>query len=256
MNATLQRETYSVRDYTQAELDAILAEVDDRGFVVIPSVITAEEADRVREALEALLEKERTPAREKMSSQRIMRLVAKGQVFVDLMAHPLIVALWKRYLGDDVICSTWSGNTVYPGANPTGWHADYPYWSLSIPWPSGNLAAQTVWMLDDFTVENGATGVRPYTHRKLHPPQPGDTHDDAEIITGVRGSVLVANGAFWHTARPNTTDKPRSALLGMYMRPCCIPQEDMLSQIADIENPTDLVRQLLCEKQYRPARFD
>ena len=80
----------------------------------------------------------------------------------------------------------------------------------------------------------------PCSHKKGHRP-PADMidkwHPDGEILTAVRGSVMVYHGATWHTARPNNSDKPRSALLGMYTRPCYITQEDMLAQLRFIAEP-------------------
>jgi hypothetical protein len=39
----------------------------------------------------------------------------------------------------------------------------------------------------------------------------------------------------------------------MYMRPWFIPQEDMRSQLAELENPSDLVCQLMCANQREPG---
>ena len=80
----------------------------------------------------------------------------------------------------------------------------------------------------------------------------------------MRGSVLVMHGANWHTARPNRSDAPRSALLGMYTRPIYLTQEDMPAQLADLDNPSELVRQLMGAqpppprpRRHRPvAQFD
>lgn len=234
--------------------DAILAELNDRGYCLIPSVISPAHADEVRGILEEILRKEQKDAHRSSGYQRVSRIAVKHPAFLDLMCHPVIYDLWSHWLGKDVICSTWTGNTLYPGHTAIGWHADFPYWSITPPWPTGNLTGQTLWLLDDFTEENGGTGVVPYSHRTLVPPdQHKEWRDDAEIIVGVRGSVAVLHGALWHTARPNQSQKPRSALLGMYIRPCCLTQENMRGQLADLHNPTDLVKQLMGANQYQPA---
>lgn len=235
--------------------DAILAALETRGYCVVPHVITPEEADTARGLLEELLAAQRTEGAEIERLERVWRLAARHPHFVELLCHPRIVGIWKRFLGEDVLCATWTGITLHPGFDQFGWHADFPYWSLTPPWPTGNLSGQSLWMLDDFTDENGATGVVPFSHRKGHMPErPSEWRDDAEIATGTRGSVLLAHGAFWHTSRPNRTDRPRSALLGMFARPCLVPQEDMRSQLAEIENPSPLLQQLLGAHQYQPRR--
>ena len=238
----------------RVDIDAVISEIEDRGYCLLPDVISPEEADEARAALEGLLEAEIDDDARQRKHQRVGGIAHKDPVFLELMCHPLIVALWKRYLGDDIMCSSWTANTIYPGHDAIGWHADYPFWSVKPPWPPGRFAGQTMWLLDDFTEENGATGAMPFSHRKGHPPDaPTDRwRPDGEILTGRRGSVAVAHGAWWHTSRPNRSSRPRSCLLGMYLMPWFIPQEDMRSQLARIEDPSDLVTQLLCGNQHAP----
>ena len=81
---------------------------------------------------------------------------------------------------------------------------------------------------------------------------PQAKRDEGEILTGTCGSVVFAHGAWWHTARPNITDQTRTCLLGMYIMPWFFPQEDMSSQLAELDNPSELVQQLLCGNQHVP----
>jgi ectoine hydroxylase-related dioxygenase (phytanoyl-CoA dioxygenase family) len=237
------------------DVQAIIRQVEERGFCKVPNVIPLQKADAARTVLDGLLKAEATEQTRQAGSQRVGRIAVKDPIFIELMCNPLVLEVWKTWLGEDIICSSWTANTMYPGHQQIGWHADYPYWSKKPPWPMGNMAGQTLWMLDDFTEENGATGGLPYSHLKGHPPD-GQTdawRDDGEILTGQKGSVVFAHGAWWHTARPNNTDQPRSCLLGMYIMPWFFPQEDMRSQLAEIENPSELVRRLMCDGQYVPS---
>jgi ectoine hydroxylase-related dioxygenase (phytanoyl-CoA dioxygenase family) len=238
------------------DIDAILDAVDERGYCTVPGMISAQETDRVRGILETIMQAERTEQIEKAKHQRVFQIAVKNRVFLDLMCHPLVVAVWKKYLGDDVMCSTWSSNTMYPGQSVYDWHADYPYWAITPPWPAGNFTGQTIWLLDDFTPENGATGVAPYSHRKLHPPTPQEKRaprDDAELVIAPRGSVVFLHGALWHSQRPNLSTAPRTALLGMYLRPFCVPMENMRAQLEKIDHPTDLEKQMLGGNQRQPS---
>ena len=72
----------------------------------------------------------------------------------------------------------------------------------------------TLWMLDDFIPENGATRVVPRTHLSPHPPakslaQPLAHHPDERIIVGRAGGVLMMNGHLWHSGRRNDSSGPR-----------------------------------------------
>lgn len=240
----------------QHDVSKIIAELDERGYCVVPTVITPEKADEARTVLERLLAEEATEGTWRERTQRVARIAVKDPIFVELMTHPLILSLWREYLDEDMICSTWTSNTAYPGFNRYGWHPDFPFQRVNQPWPTDNVSGQTMWLLDDLTVENGGTGILPYSHLKGHRPPADIGHqwiEEAEILTGQRGSVMVMNGRTWHSARPNVTDKARSVLLGMYTRPFYVTQEDMRAQLADLENPSELVQQVMGANQWQPG---
>ena len=242
---------------TRHDVSAIVAEIGKRGYCFVPSVISPEKADEARRALEPLLDAEATDEIRAAKTQRVGGIAYKHPIFAELLAHPLIVSIWQEYLADEaVICSTWSANTAYPGYDKYGWHPDYPYWWINQPWPLEKVCGQTIWLLDDFTEENGGTGFMPGSHLNGHPPPKAWNEEwpaDAQILTGCRGGALVFHGAMWHTARPNRSAKARSALLGMYTRPFFLTQEDMLAQLAKVEKPSEMVRQLMGAKRHQPG---
>ena len=79
----------------------------------------------------------------------------------DLVRHPGVLELRQRLLGADMVCSSCTAITLLPGHDGMAWHVDYPYWSIQPPYPTWDLAAYALWMLDDFTIDNGATGIIP-----------------------------------------------------------------------------------------------
>lgn len=93
-----------------------------------------------------------------------------------------------------------------------GLHADLP------PDPGGELSSITMlWMLDDFTVDNGATRVVAGTHlRRTAVPrdyaQPGRRHPDEVLASGSAGDVLVLDAHLWHAGRCNISGNPRRAV--------------------------------------------
>ena len=248
MSATL------LESSTDIDLETTVQTIDERGFALVPNVISTDLADQARQLVHDHLEAETTDTTRQAKTQRVGQLAVKHQLFRDLMCHPTVLAVWERFLGADFYCSTWSANTAYPGFDHFGWHVDYPYWSVQQPWPPGNITGQTVWLLDDLTEDNGATGAVPYSHRFGHPPEaPTDRwRDDGEIMVGQRGSIVFAHGAWYHSARPNITDQSRTVLLGMYLKPCFIPQEDMHGQLAQIDNPSEQLQKIMGGKQHRP----
>jgi ectoine hydroxylase-related dioxygenase (phytanoyl-CoA dioxygenase family) len=111
-------------------------------------------------------------------------------------------------------------------------------------------------MLDDFTAENGATGIIPGSHRFGRPPdlQPEDWPAATVIASGKKGSALLAKGPFWHTARPNGSAMPRSAVMVCYLRAFCIPYTDMQSVRDRLPEASAAEQRLYGAEQFIPER--
>lgn len=113
-------------------------------------------------------------------------------------------------------------------------HADYPFYSAEQSLPAGigsPFTIQCIWMITDFTEQNGGTPLLKGSHRFGRPPVPAPTKrstrglaagDDvrhaqdwatfergARPTTGSSGDVLVYLGQCWHAVSVNTTDAPR-----------------------------------------------
>ena len=124
------------------------------------------------------------------------------------------------------------------------------------PYPTEWLAGQTIWMLDDLTQQNGATGYLPHSHLRGCPPENQNQRPaGAMLATGTRGSVVFGHGAWWHSTTLNNSDRPRTVLLGMYIRPIIIPMEDMRGQLEKLENSTEIERQIMGGNQRMPANI-
>ena len=76
----------------------------------------------------------------------------------------------------------------------------------------------TVWILDDFTLDNGATYIVPGSHKmdinKLNPNDPVPELTFRAIAPA--GSVLIFNGQCWHGSGANNTKKDRQAIFGHF----------------------------------------
>jgi ectoine hydroxylase-related dioxygenase (phytanoyl-CoA dioxygenase family) len=93
----------------------------------------------------------------------------------------------------------------------------------AIPDDRGYWVCNTVWMLDDFTPENGATRMVPGSHTWGTRPQdvladPFARHADEVLLTGKAGSIAVMNAHLWHGGTANGTALPRLAMHAFYCR--------------------------------------
>jgi ectoine hydroxylase-related dioxygenase (phytanoyl-CoA dioxygenase family) len=93
----------------------------------------------------------------------------------------------------------------------------------ALPDERGYWVCNTVWLLDDFTPENGSLRVVPGSHRSGRKPQdaladPQARHPDEVLVTGRAGDLVVMNSHLWHGGTANRTGRPRLALHAFYCR--------------------------------------
>lgn len=256
MNASTPKSAQKKLRTSGREVSRIVRAIRKDGFCVVPNLIPPNQCQKLGRILRRLLRDEKEANLRPNGHQRILHLAMKNPAFLDLVTHPLLLAVWRRYLGEDMICSSLTGNALWPGCTEQYWHVDHPYWTIAQPYPvSPPLAAQTIWMIDEFTHENGGTAGIRGSHRRQHLPELGSGWtDEATIFSGRQGSAILIDGALWHTSRPNSTKAIRTAVLVKFIRSFCVPQEDMRMQLAAIERPSEAVEFLFGAKQYIPTR--
>ena len=68
---------------SQLDVEEIIAELEERGYCVIPSVISVEKADQVRAILERILADEENEISREKKTQRVARIAVKHPIFVE-----------------------------------------------------------------------------------------------------------------------------------------------------------------------------
>ena len=133
----------------------------------------------------------------------------------------------EALLGEHVRVSFTTAQINFPGNKREGWHADQPFnqkGTLRVFAPYGDavIHLSSVWMLSDFTEENGGTLVVPGSHRASNNPTGGNGIDamspypTEQQAIGKAGDVLLFDSRTWHAAGANTTDQPRLGLAVRY----------------------------------------
>lgn len=228
-------------------------QLDQHGFLLLESLIPPETTTELREHALSLAVAEQKAGKGHSylandSAQRVWNLVDKGEIFEEAIQHPKMLAAMEYLLGADCTLSSFTVNVLYPSAPDAGLHIDYPLSGLPTPRPNFPMVANSVWFLDDWTLENGATRCVPESHRRLEAlPEPGVAYDDALQICGPRGSVLIVNGAIWHGSSENRTNESRVGLLGFFCRSILKPQQAHLELVSDevISRATPTLKRLL-----------
>ena len=226
--------------------------LDERGFVVLKDAISSDRADALRDRAMALARQERAASGEHVylgeKAQRVWNLVDKGEVFEQAIQHPRVLGAMNWLLGEDCTLSSFTVNVIGPGAPAGDLHIDHPLGTMPTPRPSFPLSGNSIWFLDDFTSENGATRCVAGSHRHLEGlPAPGVRYDGEVQVTGRKGSVMIINGALWHASSANRTDRERVCLLGFFCRAFLKPQQDQIRIVSDevVARATPTLKRLL-----------
>ena len=187
--------------------------------------------------------------------RRVWNLLAKGDVFSRMAAHPVLMEILRKFLGSEFIMGSIAANRILPGGPGQEPHVDYPYWDFHKPetHPVGfngsfPMNAQVSVILDPFTAESGATAYVPGSQRELRYPGPEDRfYDRCERMLGEPGDVALFYGVTWHCAMPNKSDHDRSAILIQYLPKWVKPMEDMPAALPQsfIDAASPDMRQLL-----------
>jgi hypothetical protein len=100
-------------------------------------------------------------------------------------------------------------------------HRDIRFFSGNFP-----LMLNLLIMLDDFTLQNGATYLLPGSHLTSNKPNDKEFYAKAERATGKRGDILFFNSNLWHAAGINTTEHERRAITITFTKPFMKQQLD------------------------------
>ena len=198
--------------------------LDERGFVRLEGFIAPERRQRLAERLEALYDAEGASAggefKLEPGARRLANLVDKGGIFVECIVEPEVLEYVAHVLGTRFKLSSLNARSANPrNRESQPLHVD----AGALPDERGFWVCNTVWMLDDFTAENGALRAVPGSHRWGRRPQdaltdPRQPHPDEVLVTGQAGDLVVMNSHLWHGGTANDTDRPRLALHAFYCR--------------------------------------
>jgi len=230
--------TLGVRDDTLSLDDR--AALDENGYLALPTFLSNHDVRRLRSRFDELIVEEGDGAGQEVHQEegthRLANLVNKGAAFEVCFTHPKILAAMRHVLGPEFKLSSLNGRAPLPGSGLQALHADWP----EAVEPGDYRVCNSIWLLSDFTQENGATRVVPGSHRSgKHPRQdmedPKASHPDEVILTEAAGTIAIFNSHVWHGGTLNRTDKPRYGLHAYF---CRRDQKQQTDQKAKISNET------------------
>jgi ectoine hydroxylase-related dioxygenase (phytanoyl-CoA dioxygenase family) len=218
-----------------AIVDADMAALDRDGYVIWENLLSADECEQIREVAGPWLGPTGRNSFEGRRTQRIYSVLSRTRACDRLADHARVLAVLDRLLMPNYLLSALQAINIQPGESAQLPHHDDGFYP--IPRPRAPLAAATIWAIDDFTADNGATVLYPGSHRwGRRPPGPDDP---ALPIVMPAGSCVLFVGTLWHGGGANTTDRARLAITAQYCQPWLRPMEAFTLSI-----PRDMARTL------------
>ena len=184
--------------------------LEDEGYAIIEDVIDPQEAQRLDACARRLMEH----GEGYLSMEGSLNVLPE---IAPLCTHPVIMEVCEGILGEGFyLANNVAMKWCKPGALPGGLHCCPADADGSYPGdPITRL--QVFWLLTDYTPENGATRIIPFSqHTRRRPRRDEYQHEIA--VVGKSGSVLLFNDCCWHRSGGNTTtDQHRMAANILYM---------------------------------------
>ncbi len=189
----------------------VVAELDEKGYSIVEGMLSPEEVTAARADLLRVLRDTPTGRNdfEGHITLRVYALFAKTRAFDKAALDPLLLGVLDRVLGHYQFSAP-VGIHIGPGEVAQGLHTDdgvYP-----IARPHQHLVLNTMWALDDFTEENGATRLIPGSHTWVDRPD-GDLEAMTIKALMPAGSVMFYLGSLVHGGGANRTNQPRLGVI-------------------------------------------
>jgi ectoine hydroxylase-related dioxygenase (phytanoyl-CoA dioxygenase family) len=198
--------------------------LDEQGYLSLPGILNAEDAAALARLFDQLVTDEGDQAgleaHQEQGADRLANLVDKDPMFDLCWNNPHQLAAISHVLDwQDFKVFSLNGRAALPGQGHQGLHVD---WGAAVP-PGDYQICNSIWMLDDFTADNGATRIVPGSHRWGRLPQDDmadsrQPHPDEILVLGSAGTAVIFNSHLWHGGTLNRTSQPRRGLHSAYVR--------------------------------------
>lgn len=199
------------------------------GYIILPDLASPDMLDSLRQAAAPHLEHMGRNSFEGERTQRIYGVPEKLRAADPFIEHPLVLAHLDRLLLPNYLLSQAQVINILSESPAQPLHIDDAFY----PWPRPRppLSVATVFAVDDFTAENGATVVIPGSHvwSEDRFPQEGDRRVCAAMPAG---SCVLFLGNLWHGGGENYSGNSRLAITAQYCEPWLRTQENFFLSVS------------------------
>lgn len=243
--ASKYRSTAGTQEAVSGDLlDALMADLERDGYVIIKDLLTTEQLQTVRaEARRLLPDLTGRNNFEGEKTQRLYSVIEKTLGCNPLVEHPIILGLLDRVLQPNYLLSQLQVINILPGEAQQPIHYDDGFYPIARPRPA--YGAATVWAIDEFTQDNGATVAIPGSH-KWGDRMPADSDTQVSAVMPA-GSVIFFLGTLWHGGGENASSGNRLAVTAQYCEPWCRPQENfsLSTSVQQVKKCSEHIQRML-----------
>ena len=185
-------------------------------------------------------------------NQRVWLLPNKGNEFLDVLEVDDMYEIVGHVLGEEFQLSSFSSNIAKPGGLKMDLHTDQ-WWAPEPTRPNrrnlpvGSMTrskfdsdpetadrppmiapaacSNVIFMMNDFSEENGGTRLVPGSHLYgRHPDKLKDETVETVAAEGPKGTAIITDGRVWHGTGANNSSEDRIAMLLTFCGPQYRPQ--------------------------------
>ena len=197
--------------------------LDEKGYVPFYDFITQDQLSGFKERLDEIASEEGDEAGLEVHQQpgtvRLANLVNKDPMFEICFTHPRTLGAVKYVLTSNFKFHSLNSRAALPGEGNQDIHPD---WGDRVE-PGDYYVCNSIWLVDEFTEENGATRIVPGSHLSKKIPKdqmedPRKPHPDEVKLIAPAGTVIVFNSHAWHGGTQNRSSSLRRAIHSAFVR--------------------------------------
>jgi ectoine hydroxylase-related dioxygenase (phytanoyl-CoA dioxygenase family) len=198
----------------QANPEKVAEALAEAGCAIVERLAPPAQLAAARRELEPYLDA--TPfGGDEFAGRRTRRtggLIARSPVCRELVTHPLVLDVVGRVLGHATNFQLHLTQLIAIGPGEPAQLIHRDQWAFDFfPFPSGyEVQCNTIWAMNEFTEENGATRVIPGSNKLADKLQ--WKHADTVPAAMPMGSVVFYTGSLYHGAGANQSDHVRWGL--------------------------------------------
>lgn len=232
-------------------------EILNKGFTVIPDVLTTQQVDEASFRLDSILRKQEAEYSESdlkaIGEEDMVRApLAYDDFFIDTFLIPeKLKHIIPSLVGDVYQLQLQNGIINRPSTlhHQSSWHRDLPYQDIIVSKP---ISVSVLFCLCDFKEINGATEVIPFSHKIDHLPSEDYIGRNKQTVTATSGSVILFDSLLYHRAGVNSSNEVRRGINHVFTIPLIRQQLDIPNLLNGKYSENEFLNGLLGYKYSTP----